>query len=176
MWLSLCFRTAVQPVPHPLLFPCCLPKPLPTPRLLQSPFSFISAPARPGANLRELESGLPSLASALHVNANAWLHKSPTEWDVNHISRSLFAGVKQTERERGEERGEWWTDGEEIVMKRNKPQQMDCFLSTNLLNMHSFCVCFFLAHCTVVYYSLPLIQSTQTLYLLSWTMLCFIFG
>eukprot|EP00064_Thunnus_orientalis_P021560 superscaffoldBa00006622_g21725 len=94
---------AVQPVPHPLLLPCCLPKPIPTPRLLQGPFPFISSPARPGASLRELESGLPPLASALHV---AWPHKSPTEWDLNHISRSLFGGVKQTERERGEERGE----------------------------------------------------------------------
>ncbi|GLD50740.1 DNA ligase 1 isoform X1 [Lates japonicus] len=87
---------AVQPVPHPFLLPCCLPKPIPTPRALHGPFPFISAPARPGASLRELrESGLPSLTSALHVSSNGWPHKSPAGWDLNHISRSLFGGVKE---------------------------------------------------------------------------------
>lgn len=101
MWLSLCFLTAVQPVPYPFLLPCCLPKPIPTSRALHGHFPFICAPARPGANPREhRESGLPPLASAL---PNCWQHKSPAGWDLNHISRSLFGGAKQTET-RGEER------------------------------------------------------------------------
>ncbi|XP_076601812.1 ETS translocation variant 3-like protein [Chaetodon auriga] len=92
---------AVQSVPYPFLLPCCLPKPIPTPRALHGHFPFISAPARPGPSLRELrglrESGLPPLAPALHVSANGWAHKSAAGWDLNNISRSLFGGVKQTE-------------------------------------------------------------------------------
>ncbi|KAE8290571.1 ETS domain-containing transcription factor ERF Ets2 repressor factor PE-2 [Larimichthys crocea] len=96
--LPLCGGAAVQPVPsYPLLLPCCLPKPVPTPRALHGHFPFISTPGRPGANLRELRE------SALHVSANGWPHKSPVGWDLNHISRSLFGGVKQTESQ-GEER------------------------------------------------------------------------
>ncbi|TKS79442.1 DNA ligase 1 [Collichthys lucidus] len=73
-------------------------QPIPTPRALHGHFPFISTPGRPGAaNLRELRE------SALHVSANGWPHKSPVGWDLNHISRSLFGGVKQTET-RGEER------------------------------------------------------------------------
>ncbi|XP_045930283.1 ETS domain-containing transcription factor ERF-like [Micropterus dolomieu] len=94
-------KATVQPLPYPFLLPCCLPKPIPTSRALHGHFPFICAPARPGANLREhRESGLPPLASAL---PNCWQHKSPAGWDLNHISRSLFGGAKQTET-RGEER------------------------------------------------------------------------
>ncbi|XP_042354090.1 ETS domain-containing transcription factor ERF-like [Plectropomus leopardus] len=92
---------AVQPAPHPFLLPCCLPKPILTPRALHGHFPFISAPAYPGVNLRE--SGLPPLPSALHVSTNGWPHKSPAGWRLNHISRSLFGGVKQTDIQ-GEER------------------------------------------------------------------------
>ncbi|XP_040000398.1 ETS translocation variant 3-like protein [Xiphias gladius] len=89
---------AVQPVPHPFLLPCCLPKPIPTPRALHGPFPFISAPARPGANPREpRESGLPPLASALRVSAHGWPHRSPAGWDLNRIRRSLFGGERPTE-------------------------------------------------------------------------------
>lgn len=96
--LSLCSPTAVQPVPHPFLLPCCLPKPIPTPRALHGPFPFISAPARPGANPREpRESGLPPLASALRVSAHGWPHRSPAGWDLNRIRRSLFGGERPTE-------------------------------------------------------------------------------
>ncbi|XP_075339292.1 ETS translocation variant 3-like protein [Odontesthes bonariensis] len=87
----------VQPVPHPFLLPCCLPKPLPAPRALHGSFPFMPAPARPGVNLREPRE--PDL------NANGWPYKSPTSWDVNHhISRSLFGGEKQAEMQDKERR------------------------------------------------------------------------
>ncbi|XP_076003598.1 ETS domain-containing transcription factor ERF [Genypterus blacodes] len=91
--------TGLQPVAHPLLLPCCLPKLIPTPRALQGPFPVIPAPAHPEAGFRELES--------LHINANSWPRKlSPAGWSLNHISRSLFGGVKQsgTGRVEGEQR------------------------------------------------------------------------
>ncbi|XP_030258825.1 ETS translocation variant 3-like protein isoform X2 [Sparus aurata] len=94
----------VQPVPYPFLLPCCLPKPIPPPRALHGHFPFISGPVRPGVNPKELrDSGLPPLASALHVSANGWPHKSPMGWDLNHISRSLFGGAKHAGIQ-GEER------------------------------------------------------------------------
>lgn len=93
-----CFLTAPQPVPHPFLLPCCLPKPISTPRAFHGHIPLISAPACPGANLRELrESGLPPLALALHVSTNGSPLSSPAGWDLNHISRSPSGGVKQTE-------------------------------------------------------------------------------
>ncbi|XP_067330677.1 ETS translocation variant 3-like protein isoform X2 [Channa argus] len=96
--LPVCGGAAVQSVPHPFLIPCCLPEPISTPRALHGHIPFISAPACLGAHLRELkESSLPPLASALHASTNGWPLKNPAGWDLNHISRGLFAGVKQTE-------------------------------------------------------------------------------
>ncbi|KAK5860366.1 hypothetical protein PBY51_021850 [Eleginops maclovinus] len=92
--------TAAQPIPHPFLLPCCLPKPITLPRALQGHFPFTSPPAHPGANLRE--SGLPPLPSALHTGANGWQQKSLAGWDLSRISRSLFGEVKQTEVEEEE--------------------------------------------------------------------------
>lgn len=93
-----CFLSTVQPVPYPFLLPCCLPKPMPTPRTLHGQFPFASAAARPGINLMELrDSGLPPLASALHASANGWLHKTAAGWDLNHITRGLFGEVKSSE-------------------------------------------------------------------------------
>ncbi|XP_061587401.1 protein FEV [Cololabis saira] len=101
--LSLCggagsvMDRGVQSLPRPFMLPCCLPKPLSVPQGLHGSFPFIPAPARPGLGLGEpRESGL---------NANAWLHKSPAGWDVNHHSgRSLFAGETQTENQDREKR------------------------------------------------------------------------
>ncbi|AWP03652.1 putative transcriptional regulator ERG-like [Scophthalmus maximus] len=99
---------AVPAVPHPFLLPtCCLPKPIPTPRALYGPFPYIpsSAPARPGANLRE--PGPPSLApSTRHVSTAAgWSHKMPPAgWDLSHVGRSLAR--KTDSSRRGEEDGE----------------------------------------------------------------------
>ncbi|XP_035808311.1 ETS translocation variant 3-like protein [Amphiprion ocellaris] len=95
---------AVQPLPRPFLLPCCLPKPMPTPRALHGPFPFISTPAAvAGVGLRE-----PGL------NTNVWPHKSPSGWDLNlHINPNLFSGAKHIE-----------TEGE-ATKKRNELQQMD---------------------------------------------------
>ncbi|KAK9538487.1 hypothetical protein VZT92_003655 [Zoarces viviparus] len=82
-------------VPHPFLLPCCLPQLLPTPWALHGHFPFIYGPARQRANLGD--SVLPPIPLALHVSASGWPHKSPAGWDLNHISRNMFGGVKQTE-------------------------------------------------------------------------------
>ncbi|XP_030015645.1 transcriptional regulator Erg [Sphaeramia orbicularis] len=96
---------AAQPVVHPFLLSYCLPKPIPTPRVLQSTFPFISAPSHPGADLRELDSGLlPPLASALHVSSHGWPHRNAAGWDLNHISQSLFGGGAKHTQSQGEER------------------------------------------------------------------------
>ncbi|XP_077955935.1 uncharacterized protein LOC120816356 isoform X4 [Gasterosteus aculeatus] len=78
-------------VPPPFLLPCCLPKPIPTPRALPGHFPFMSA-ARQGGHPGD--SVLPPIPSALRVSAGAWAHKSPAGWDPDHISENLFAGVK----------------------------------------------------------------------------------
>nr|XP_020507683.1 ETS translocation variant 3-like protein [Labrus bergylta] len=95
---------AILPVPHPFLFPCCLPKPISTPHALHGHYPFISAPAHSGSDPRELkESGLPPLTS---LGANVWPHRSPGRWDhLNHFSRSLFVGMRQTESEGEGRRG-----------------------------------------------------------------------
>ncbi|XP_037837837.1 transcription factor Spi-C [Kryptolebias marmoratus] len=80
---------AAQPLPHPFLLPCCLPKPIAAPRALHGPFPFISAPAHPGVNPRDMRE--------LGVNANGWPHRSSTGWDVNHIGWDVFGGEKQPE-------------------------------------------------------------------------------
>ncbi|KAG7236629.1 hypothetical protein INR49_000753, partial [Caranx melampygus] len=56
-------------------------------------------PCTSWTNPREArESGLPPLvASTLHVSSNGWPQKSPAGWDLSHISRSLFGGVRLTE-------------------------------------------------------------------------------
>lgn len=172
MWLSLYFLTGVQPVPYPFLLPCCLPKPIPPPRALHGHFPFISGPVRPGVNPKELrDSGLPPLASALHVSANGWPHKSPMGWDLNHISRSLFGGAKHAgiqgeERRAGSDalmKGKEWSRG-------TKLQQMDCFpplksLTSNLLA----------PHCKVVYYSLPVIHVFCIYWVGPWCVCVFFF-
>ncbi|XP_041848829.1 ETS domain-containing transcription factor ERF-like isoform X2 [Melanotaenia boesemani] len=80
----------VQPLPHPLLLPCCFTKPLPAPLALNGPFPFITTPSCPGVNVKEQRE--------LGLNSNGWSHKSLTGWDVNHhITWNLFGGEKQTE-------------------------------------------------------------------------------
>ncbi|XP_034060350.1 ETS domain-containing transcription factor ERF-like [Gymnodraco acuticeps] len=66
--------TAVHPIPHPFLLPCCLPKPISMARAVHGHFPFSSPPSHPGVNFRE--SGLPSLPSDLHIGANGWQQKS----------------------------------------------------------------------------------------------------
>lgn len=86
--LSLCggtgsiLDTALQPLPHPLLLSYCLPKLLSTPRAL--PLPFAPGPSRLGVDLRDVKSGPPPLASALH--ADGWPHRSSAAWDLNYVS------------------------------------------------------------------------------------------
>lgn len=148
-----CFLTALQPVPHPYLLPCCLPKPIPTPQALHGHIPIVSAPACPEANLRELrQSGFPPpLALALHVSRNSSPLKSPAGWDLNHISRSLFGGVKQTEiqveaRRAGSDAqmgGREWRRGTNYIRWTAFPFQIP--------QIHPFCIF------VVVYYSLSVI-------------------
>ncbi|KAM8850779.1 uncharacterized protein AB9W97_021807 isoform 2-T5 [Spinachia spinachia] len=89
-------------VPPPFLLPCCLPKPIPTPRALHGHFPFMSAArqgADPGARPGDHpgDSVLSPIPSALRGTAGAWTHKSPAGWDLNHIGRNLLAGLKRTE-------------------------------------------------------------------------------
>ncbi|XP_062338294.1 transcriptional regulator ERG homolog [Osmerus eperlanus] len=87
---------AIQPVPHPLLLPYCLPKPIPFPQSHPLPghFPFLSVPPPPGTNIREI-SGHPPSTAALHVNQNSWPIKSGIEWSLNNVNRSLFVGGKE---------------------------------------------------------------------------------
>ncbi len=149
LFLSLCVFTVVQPVPCPFLFPCYLPKPIPTPHALHSHFPFISASARPGDNLREMrEPGLPPLASALRVRANCWPHKSAAGWDLDHISRSLFGGVKQTEIHGEEKRAGSDTQMGEREWRRGAnynrwtafPPQINSFSYYSLTVIHRLCI------------------------------------
>ncbi|XP_055359545.1 ETS domain-containing transcription factor ERF-like isoform X2 [Betta splendens] len=83
--LPVCGGAAPQPAPRPFLLPCCLPKPVPSPRALHGP-----GPRGPSGPP-------PPLALALHVRANG---RSPLDsaagWDANRVGGSLFGGAKQT--------------------------------------------------------------------------------
>lgn len=163
--VSLFFLSTVQPVPYPFLLPCCLPKPIQTPRTLHSHFPYISAAAHPGFNLMELrELGLPPLATTLHASANGWLHKSAAGWDLNNIGQSLFEDVKPPEVQGVERRVGRDTEVGERDWTRGTNKYWWTGFRLKSQNTHSFS--------SLCCYSLSSPHDTQILYLLRLTMMC----
>lgn len=168
--VSLFFLSTVQPVPYPFLLPCCLPKPIQTPRTLHSHFPYISAAAHPGFNLMELrELGLPPRATTLHASTNGWLHKSAAGWDLNNISQSLFGEVKSPEvGKRDWTTGTnkyWWTSFRLKSQNTHSFSSLCSYSYTNFVfitfNHDVYVFCFFFSFVTRTRYTAFLLSAVH---------------